>query len=239
MRRLSIYILCCLCTLSAWPQAKNSVSAATLIAPPAINTCRVLDPELQNHYTGPCSGDGWAHGMGKATGAYAHYEGRFVFGAKQGVGTKSWTNTGDRYEGDFFQDARDGSGIYTWGDSSSAKGSRYVGQFQNDLRHGKGSFYWGNGDVAHGQWALGKQLTPATSMQSLQILHTQALVKALAIGQVVCQGGFASEPQKQLRGIVVSRDGNSLGVRLVPIPHALGVGEHPFVTSFVTDWWPC
>ncbi len=215
-------------------------SNATLsIAISPSTTCRVLDPELQSHYEGPCAGDGWAHGIGKAAGAHAKYEGRFVFGAKQGAGIKNWTNTGDRYEGDFSQDARQGLGTYTWGDASSAKGSRYVGQFQNDLRHGKGSFYWGNGDAVHGQWELGKQLAPASPMQSLQILHTQALAKDLVLGQRVCQGVFSVNTYKQVRGTVLLRDGNRISVRLEPHFSSSNANTSSVVTTHIADWWPC
>jgi hypothetical protein len=224
----------------AWSQAAYSAAAAApSVALPASSTCRVLDPELQTQYAGPCSGDGWAHGIGKATGPRAVYEGRFVFGAKQGAGTKTWADTGDQYMGEFFQDARQGTGTYTWGDASSAKGSRYTGQFQQDLRHGQGSFYWGNGDAVHGQWSQGKQLAPASPMQSLQILHLQATAKAIAVGQRVCQDSFAPDPQHQVRGTVVSRDSNSLRVRLDAPPTQKNTNKLPFLVTSEALWWPC
>jgi hypothetical protein len=244
MRCILTLLLSCFCAHIALSQQTTGApivapNATLSIALPVITACRVLDPELQTRYEGPCSGDGWAHGIGKATGERAAYEGRFVFGAKQGVGVKTWLDTGDRYAGDFFQDARQGAGTYTWGDDSSAKGSRYVGQFQNDLRHGQGSFYWGTGDAVHGQWEWGKQLAPATPMQTLQILHLQAMAKTIAVGQRVCQGGFAQPAAGQVRGTTVSLDGNSVSVRLHPHFVTQNASSASVITTLASAWWPC
>jgi hypothetical protein len=236
LRGIIVFWSCSLCMHIAWSQATSSAAAAPSVALPASSTCGVLDPELQTRYEGPCSGDGWAHGIGKATGARAVYEGRFVFGAKQGVGTKTWADTGDQYVGEFFQDARQGKGTYTWGDASSSKGSRYTGQFYQDLRQGQGSFYWGNGDFVHGQWSQGTQLAPATPMQSLQIMHLQSMAKTLAVGQQVCQDNFAPHLQKQAPGTIVSRDNNRLDVRL---DSTQNTAQLPIPTISAIAWWPC
>ena len=245
LRTIFTFLFGCLCANMAWSQATHTATfaapsvASIAVMPAATKACQVLDPELQTSYEGPCSGDGWAHGIGKATGQRAVYEGRFVFGAKQGVGTKTWVDTGDQYTGEFFQDARQGKGSYTWGDASSAKGSRYEGQFQQDLRHGQGSFYWGNGDAVHGQWSQGKQLAPASPMQSLQILHMQAMAKRIRIGQRVCQDSFAYPAQNQVRGTVVSLDGNSMGVRLDQEFASKTLQFQPIIITLLLGWWPC
>ena len=83
-------------------------AASSVIA----QTCKVLDPELQRTYSGPCV-DGLAEGEGIATGT-AEYRGAFKAGRKHGKGVKSWPN-GDRYEGEFVADAKDGYGVYEWG----------------------------------------------------------------------------------------------------------------------------
>ena len=74
--------------------------------------CRVLDPELQGTYAGPCV-NGLAEGEGVATGT-AEYRGGFQAGRKHGHGVKTWPN-GDRYEGEFVADGKDGYGVYVWG----------------------------------------------------------------------------------------------------------------------------
>ena len=74
--------------------------------------CRVLDPELQAEYEGPCA-NGLAQGTGYARGR-AEYRGEFGAGMKHGEGVKSWPN-GDRYEGQFVADRKEGQGTYTYG----------------------------------------------------------------------------------------------------------------------------
>ena len=53
-------------------------------------TCRVLDPELQGTYAGPCV-NGLAEGEGVARGQ-AEYRGGFQAGRKHGHGVKTWPN---------------------------------------------------------------------------------------------------------------------------------------------------
>src|ERR671936_2685573 len=99
----------------------------------ALADCRVLDPELQASYSGPCV-NGLAEGRGFAHGT-ATYEGDFRAGRKHGRGVKTWPN-GDRYEGDFVEDRKEGTGMYVWGRRSPWAGQRYTGGFLNDRRHG-------------------------------------------------------------------------------------------------------
>src|SRR5688500_16617172 len=56
----------------------------------AQSPCRVLDPELQGSYRGPCV-NGLAEGEGAASGA-AEYRGSFRGGRKHGHGVKTWPN---------------------------------------------------------------------------------------------------------------------------------------------------
>ena len=110
--------------------------------------CRVLDPELQGAYAGPCV-NGLAEGKGAARGT-ASYEGDFRAGMKNGKGAKTWAN-GDRYEGDFVDDRREGHGVYTWG-RGPWQGERYEGEFRNDRRNGPGEYRYSSGDVYRGLW---------------------------------------------------------------------------------------
>src|SRR3954454_16241702 len=87
-------------------------------------SCRVLDPELQVEYIGPCA-NGLAEGTGLARGR-AEYRGDFRAGMKQGRGVKIWPN-GDRYEGDFVEDRKEGVGAYSFGRGPSA-GESYEGE---------------------------------------------------------------------------------------------------------------
>ncbi len=96
--------------------------------------CRVLDPELQLGYAGPCK-DGLAEGAGSAVGS-AEYRGGFKAGRKHGAGVKTWPN-GDRYEGGFVEDRKEGHGLYSFGHGPWA-GERYEGDYSNDRRHGYG-----------------------------------------------------------------------------------------------------
>src|SRR5438094_227495 len=95
------------------------------LAPNSWAQCRVLDPELQTSYSGPCV-NGLAEGQGVARGS-ATYEGEFKVGRKHGRGVKSWAN-GDRYEGGFADDHKHGQGTYTWGRGPWA-GERYEGNY--------------------------------------------------------------------------------------------------------------
>src|SRR6185436_11644783 len=91
-----------------------------LVSPVLAQNCKVLDPELQESYAGPC-----------------------VDGLAEGKGIKSWPN-GDRYEGEFAADHKDGFGTYQWGEGPW-KGERYEGSFAQDRRQGYGMYWWPGG----------------------------------------------------------------------------------------------
>lgn len=131
-------------------KCKKTVAALFLIAalPVFAQDCKVLDPELQASYTGPCVN--WlAEGEGSARGS-AEYQGGFRAGRKHGQGVKSWPN-GDRYEGAFVEDRKEGEGRYLWGRGPWA-GESYAGPYLNDQRHGTGAYRWATGDVYRGPW---------------------------------------------------------------------------------------
>src|SRR5438067_1757230 len=113
----------------------RALTPILLLAQPALaQQCRVLDPELQGSYSGPCA-NGLAEGKGVARGT-ATYEGEFKAGRKEGRGVKTWPN-GDRYEGDFVGDRKEGQGRYSWGRGPWA-GESYEGSYVADKREGFG-----------------------------------------------------------------------------------------------------
>src|SRR5205807_8657360 len=77
------------------PLSLHDALPISLISIAQAQECRVLDPELQGRYAGPCV-NGLAEGQGSARGA-AQYEGGFKAGRKHGKGVKTWPN-GDRFE---------------------------------------------------------------------------------------------------------------------------------------------
>src|SRR3954463_10854208 len=123
-------------------------------------SCRVLDPELQAEYIGPCA-NGLAEGSGLARGR-AEYRGDFHAGMKQGRGVKTWPN-GDRYEGAFVEDRKQGVGAYSFGAGPSA-GESYEGEWLADRRHGYGEYRWPTGDVYRGPWEQDRLPGPPTPM---------------------------------------------------------------------------
>jgi hypothetical protein len=118
----------------------------------AMETCRVLDPELQGQYEGGCDASGLANGAGTASSNIAIYRGEFLLGKKHGQGSKQWLKTGDRYKGEFDDDFRHGWGIYRWGSASQWAGQEYTGQFNRDKLEGIGTYLWPNGDKFSGTW---------------------------------------------------------------------------------------
>jgi hypothetical protein len=117
-----------------------------------METCRVLDPELQGQYEGGCDASGLANGAGTASSNIAIYRGEFLLGKKHGQGSKQWLKTGDRYKGEFDDDFRHGWGIYRWGSASQWAGQEYTGQFNRDKLEGIGTYLWPNGDKFSGTW---------------------------------------------------------------------------------------
>ena len=189
--------------------------------------CRVLDPELQGSYSGPCV-NGLAEGHGVARGS-AEYEGDFKAGMKDGKGVKTWPN-GDRYEGGFVADRRQGHGVYTWG-RGPWQGERYDGEYANDERNGFGRYRYSSGDVYSGPWkndvATG---APTQMMQARAKFEEESLAAVGKPGTKVCRalavgiGGRAWQ-----RGVVEAVDAGRVGVR---------VGSE-ILWMPASDWTPC
>ena len=189
--------------------------------------CRVLDPELQGAYAGPCV-NGLAEGKGAARGA-ASYEGDFHAGMKNGKGVKTWAN-GDRYEGDFVDDRREGHGVYTWG-RGPWQGERYEGEFRNDRRNGLGEYRYSSGDVYRGPWrddvAVGE---PTEMMKARAKFEAESLAAVGKPGTKVCREvevGIGGRDWQ--RGVVEAVDGGEVAVR---------VGTE-LVRSPASAWTPC
>lgn len=174
--------------------------------------CRVLDPELQGSYAGPCV-NGFAEGKGAASGT-AKYEGGFKAGKKNGEGVKEWPN-GDRYEGQFVDDRREGHGVYTWGRGPWA-GERYDGSYAADRRNGYGEYRYASGDVYRGAWkddvATG---APTPMMQARAKFEEESLAAVGKPGTKVCrevQVGIGGRDWE--RGVVEAVNGSQVGVRV-------------------------
>jgi hypothetical protein len=205
--------------------------------------CKVLDPELQGSYAGPCS-DGLADGAGHAQGT-AEYRGEFRAGKKHGQGVKSWPN-GDRYEGDFVEDRREGRGKYTWGRGLWA-GESYEGGYRADQRHGEGTYRFATGDVYKGPWAEDRITGHATPMMLARHKFEEEAKQAVAVeGQKVCRempvGNALGE---WIRGTVVGVSGDQVGVRVdEPGTHrhliaGVELQEGDVVWDTPTAWIPC
>jgi hypothetical protein len=208
----------------------------------AAEGCKVLDPELQASYDGPCV-NGLAEGEGRARGI-ATYEGGFKAGKKHGVGVKAWPS-GDRYAGAFVEDRKEGRGTYTWG-RGQWQGERYVGQYLNDLRHGTGTYTWPTGDVYAGPWTEDRIAGYATPMMLAQRKFTEESMKAVGQeGQKVCREmpvGIALS--EWIHGVVVGISGDQVGVRVdQPGDRQViaGVELRPgdIVWDKPTAWTPC
>jgi hypothetical protein len=174
--------------------------------------CRVLDPELQASYRGPCV-NGLAEGQGVADGT-AHYEGGFKAGRKHGKGVKTWPN-GDRYEGGFADDQREGRGIYTWG-PGPWQGERYEGGFAADRRSGYGEYRYASGDVYRGPWQDDVAIGPPTGMmQARAKFEAEALAAVGKAGTKVCREvpvGICGRAWE--RGVVEEVRDNQVAVRI-------------------------
>ncbi|HUJ87516.1 MAG TPA: hypothetical protein VLX30_11760 [Burkholderiales bacterium] len=174
--------------------------------------CRVIDPELQGGYAGPCV-NGLAEGEGYASGI-ASYRGHFKAGMKDGRGVKSWPN-GDRYEGEFVHDRKQGRGTYRWG-RGPWQGERYEGEFDDDKRNGEGTYRYANGDVYSGEWKDDVPVGAPTPMMLAQRRFRAESRKAVAKpGQKVCRAmpvGIAL--REWVRGTVVAVEGDNVGVRI-------------------------
>jgi hypothetical protein len=205
--------------------------------------CKVLDPELQGSYAGPCK-DGLAEGVGQAQGS-AEYHGEFRAGHKHGKGVKSWPS-GDRYEGEFVEDRREGRGKYTWGRGPWA-GESYEGDYLNDQRHGEGTYRFATGDVYKGPWKEDKIAGYATPMMLARHKFEEEAKKAVAVeGRRVCREmPVGIGLGEWIRGTVVGISGDQVGVR-VDDPgtrrHVLGgveLQKDDVVWDASTKWIPC
>jgi hypothetical protein len=189
------------------------VVLALVFVPLALaETCRVIDPELQGGYAGPCV-NGLAEGEGSALGT-AQYQGAFKAGMKHGHGVKTWPG-GDRYAGEFFEDRKHGAGVYTWGRGPWA-GERYEGSYSNDRRHGFGVYRWPTGDVYAGPWVNDAMSGPPTPMMIARAQFEQEARAAVAReGRKVCrrmQVGIGGHDW--VRGAVVAVSPDKVAVRI-------------------------
>jgi hypothetical protein len=209
----------------------------------AAQECKVLDPELQGSYAGPCK-DGLAEGAGQAQGT-AEYRGEFRAGKKHGKGVKSWPS-GDRYEGDFAEDRREGRGKYTWGRGPWA-GESYEGDYHDDQRHGEGTYRFATGDVYKGPWKEDKIAGYATPMMLARHKFEEEARKAVAVeGRKVCREmpvGIALG--EWIRGTVVGVSGDQVGVRVEDpgtfrhIVRGVELQKDDVVWDAPTEWIPC
>lgn len=188
--------------------------------------CRVLDPELQGTYAGPCV-NGLAQGEGYAAGK-AEYRGGFQAGRKHGKGVKTWPN-GDRYEGEFAADAKHGRGLYVWGRGPWA-GERYEGAFAGDRRHGFGVYRWASGDVYSGPWQNDVATGPPTPMmQARAKFEEEARLAVAKEGTKVCREMPVGIGDRDwVRGTVVAVAGDKVAVRIDDAgrqPHAVAGAE--------------
>jgi hypothetical protein len=190
-------------------------------------TCKVLDPELQASYSGPCV-DGLAEGFGRASGA-AEYVG----------GVKTWPQ-GDRYEGEFVADHREGYGSYTWG-GGAWQGERYDGEYVADRRQGYGIYWWPSGDMYAGPWEADAPTGPGTEMMHARAKHAAEVLAAVAKeGQRVCRempvgiGG-----REWVRGVVVGIEGEHVGVRIDDPGKQGNFPRGDVVWDLAQAWTPC
>ncbi len=188
------------------------VLLGVLSFPPGALACKVIDPELQGGYAGPCV-NGLAEGEGYATGI-ASYRGQFKAGRKDGQGVKTWPN-GDRYEGQFVDGRKQGRGTYAWG-RGPWQGERYEGEFANDRRNGQGSYHYANGDVYSGQWKDDVPVGAPTPMMLAQRKFREEAREAVAKkGQKVCRAMPVGIARREwVRGTVVGVDGDRVAVRI-------------------------
>jgi hypothetical protein len=199
--------------------------------------CRVVDPELQGAYSGPCVG-GLAEGQGVAEGS-ARYEGEFKAGMKQGRGVKSWPN-GDRYEGEFVADRKQGKGAYTWGRGPWA-GERYEGDYLADKRHGYGVYRWASGDVYRGPWENDAFTgEPTEMMRALGQFEREATAAVAKRGQKVCRElAVGIGGRDWLRGEVLEADGLQVSVRIDDPGTSGQARKGEVLRGLATGWLPC
>jgi len=91
---------------------------------------------------------------GKAQVEYPNkdtYDGDFVDGLKEGVGTYIFNNN-DKYVGPWKSNLQHGIGRTDY-----AKGGKYVGKYENGKRNGEGVYTYANGDIYSGSWKNGEK----------------------------------------------------------------------------------
>lgn len=226
-----------------WNKTVPAIVFSLLAGVAQAQSCRVVDPELQEEYAGPCA-NGLAEGSGFARGR-AEYRGDFHAGMKQGRGVKTWPN-GDRYEGDFVADRKEGVGAYSYGRGPSA-GERYEGEWHADRRHGYGEYRWPTGDVYRGPWEQDRLTGPPTAMMTARFRHAAEARTALAqSGQKACKELEVGIGDRDwIRGTVVDHPGNQVAVRIDDAGRMLhmlgGVEIKPgvVVVESAIAWAPC
>ena len=205
--------------------------------------CRVMDPELQGGYSGPCL-DGLAEGVGYARGS-AGYRGAFRAGRKHGQGVKTWPN-GDQYEGEFVEDRKHGTGRYEFG-RGPWRGESYQGGFVNDRRHGSGVYRWASGDVYSGPWENDVATGPPTGMMLARArFEEEARLAVAKEGQKLCREmpvGIGN--YDWVRGRVVAVSGSKVQVQISDPGETLhliaGVEARRgiVVSDAPQNWTPC
>jgi hypothetical protein len=209
----------------------------------AAQQCRVLDPDLQDAYSGPCM-NGMAEGHGVALGR-AQYRGQFKAGRKHGKGVKVWPN-GDIYVGDFVEDRREGSGTYTFG-RGPWEGERYEGSFLNERRHGTGTYRYRTGDVYTGPWANDVPTGRPTPMMLARRKFREEVQAAVAKeGQKVCREMPVGIGDRDwIRGVVVAIAPDRIGIRIddagtqARFIDNVHVQPGAVVWGSPVDWLPC
>lgn len=204
--------------------------------PALAETCRVIDPELQESYQGGCR-HGLAQGKGVARGT-AVYEGGFSAGLKQGKGAKYWA-WGDRFEGRFADDRREGFGVYTWGKDTPWAGEHYEGNYHADDREGWGVYSWPNGDRFEGAWVQDRRM----GLSALEMRRKQAQAaqtEAYAAGAKVCWLAAPPGVQGPVKGVAEAYKEGVLSVRLsAPAANAGASPASIVVQDAAADWTLC
>ena len=81
----------------------------------------------------------------------SYYEGDFVDGLFEGIGTYYFKESEKTYQGQFRDGKIDGEGEMRWAD-----GKEYWGQFKDGKEDGEGTFRYANGNLYIGKFKQGK-----------------------------------------------------------------------------------